>query len=188
LKKQVNQYREDINLVRAVRSGDQLAFRDIVEKYRQTVATTVIGMLGNKADADDIGQEVFIRFYHSIDQYKGEASLATYLTRIGINLSLNEIKKRKRKSWTSFEDNPSFDQTSEDEYSSNEYKEIVHKGLTTLEPEFRSVLVLRLIQGYSTKEVAKILEIPLGTVLSRLARAQDKLKNAVEKMGVSVKE
>jgi len=60
------------------------------------VAATVIGMLGHCPEAEDIGQETFIRFYKSLDKFRGDASVGTYLTRIAINLSLNEIKRRRR--------------------------------------------------------------------------------------------
>jgi len=136
-------------------------------------------MLGPCADAEDIGQETFIRFYKSLDRFRGEASIGTYLTRIAINLSLNELRRRKRKRMF-------FMQKPEEMISSmpnrnitknkNDAQEIVHKALKKLEPKFRMVIVLRLINGYSTKETAKILNLPEGTVLSQLARAQIKLR------------
>jgi RNA polymerase sigma-70 factor (ECF subfamily) len=107
--------------------------------------------------------------------------LGTYLTRIAINLSLNELKRWKKRSFLLFfknrENGEQIDMI--DENSITEYtddKEMVQKAIQQLEPNFRSVLVLRLIDGYSTAETANILNIPTGTVLSRLARAQKKLK------------
>lgn len=172
-------YQDDKDLIKAVRLGDQLAFKEIVLKYENDIARVLIGMLGNKADADDIGQETFIRFYNSIDQYKGDSSLKTYLTRIGINLSINEINKRKRNKWYSFTDNPQIDRNGDNEAEKIELTEIIDKALIKLEPQFRTVVVLRLVQGYSTKETAKILELPVGTALSRLARAQEKLRKII---------
>jgi len=137
----------------------------------------VIGMLGNCPEAEDIGQETFIRFYKSLDKFRGESSVGTYLTRIAINLSLNEFKRRKRQRKFFFSKNK-IENTPDNKNRNdqNEIHKIVHLGLQKLEPKFRAVIVLRLIDGYSTQETAQILNLPLGTVLSRLARGQIKLK------------
>jgi len=175
----------DIDLLHRVKNGDQYAYTVIVERYRKQVAKTVFGMLGNTAEADDVGQDVFIRFYHSIDGFRGESSLGTYLTRIAINLSLNELKRRKRKAFFFFqkEDGSHMEIDVEDETRMDEEhdnNELVEKALSELEPKFRTVVILRLIQGYSTRETAEMLDLPQGTVLSRLARAQDKLKEVIK--------
>ncbi|MDH5745133.1 MAG: helix-turn-helix domain-containing protein, partial [Candidatus Aminicenantes bacterium] len=73
-------------LVRAAKNGDKNAFKELIKKYEHQVAATVIGMLGNCPEAEDVGQETFIRLYQSLDKFRGEASLGTYLTRIAINL------------------------------------------------------------------------------------------------------
>jgi len=139
----------------------------------------VIGMLGYCPETEDIGQETFIRFYQSLDKFRGEASIGTYLIRIAINLSLNEIKRRQRRRklfFSNSEEKIEKIPNKDNDQKNKEMKEIVQMGLQKLEPKLRSVIVLRLIDGYSTKETAKILNLPLGTVLSRLARAQMKLK------------
>jgi RNA polymerase sigma-70 factor (ECF subfamily) len=127
---------------------------------------------------------VFIRFYNALKDFREESSLATYLTRIAINLSLNEIKKRKRRNMfvvSRRNDEPEPDLADEmDESQAYDAKEAVNKALQQLEPKFRSVVVLRMLQGYSTAETAKILKLPTGTVLSRLARAQDKLREILK--------
>ena len=171
----------DEQLISAAKSGDSSAFKELVKRYESRVAATVIGMLGNCPEAEDVGQETFIRFYNGLYKFRGESSLGTYLTRIAINLSLNELKRWKKRSLLFFfknrENGESIDIV--DENSTAEFsgeKEMVQKAIQQLEPNFRSVLVLRLIDGYSTDETAKILKIPTGTVLSRLARAQKKLK------------
>jgi RNA polymerase sigma-70 factor (ECF subfamily) len=175
-------YQEEISLVKAVRNGDHNAFRKIVLNYENMVARVITGMIGNTTDADDIGQETFIRFYRSIEQFKGDSSLGTYLTRIAINLTLNEIKRKKSKYWLSYEDNILNDQILANPSAQFEKKEIVEMAMSILDPDFRSVVVLRLMQGYSTKETAEILKLPLGTVLSRLARAQDKLRKIIQNL------
>jgi RNA polymerase sigma-70 factor (ECF subfamily) len=139
----------------------------------------VIGMLGHTTEAEDVGQETFVRFYQSLDRFRGESSIGTYLTRIAINLSLNEIRKRKRNRNLFFSKNENVIDNVPDKHDLKDQKEtnaLVQWGLQKLPPKFRSVIVLRLIDGYSTEETAKILNLPIGTVLSRLARAQIKLK------------
>ncbi len=168
-------YREDFELVQKALEGDKFAFGIIVRKHELPVAKMVMGMLGDTQEAEDVGQEVFIRFYRSMKQYKGDSALGTYLTRIAINLSLNAIKKQKKKKISNLE-KVNFQLSGEDDAEKSDTKELVEKALSQLEPAYRSVIVLRLIKGYSTKETAQLLKIPLGTVLSRLLRAQKKLK------------
>lgn len=86
----------DDYLVRAALNGDKIAFGKIVNRYRKMVSRTVKGMLGDSVFADDIGQEVFIKLYNSLAEFRGEAKLSTYIQKIAVNLTLNEIKRRKR--------------------------------------------------------------------------------------------
>src|SRR5512133_547674 len=87
---------EEIELVKAALDGNKNAFRKIVERYRKMVARTVKGMLGDSVFSEDIGQEVFIKLYHSLSDFRGDSKLSTYIQRIAVNLTLNEIKRRKR--------------------------------------------------------------------------------------------
>ncbi len=179
-KRVVNKYAGDWELVEKARTGDERAFAAIVRKFEPMVANVVKGMLGNVAEADDVGQEVFIRFYHSLDRYRGDAALRTYLTRIAINLSLNELKKKKRvvSLFTQKQEEAGYSDLSDEgrDAEKRDTREVVEAALLKLEEGFRSVVVLRLIEGYSTKETAEILNLPMGTVLSRLSRAQKQLK------------
>ena len=87
----------DEQILQEIKKGNSLAYRELVMRYESQIASTVINMLGKSPEAEDIGQEVFIRFYKAIPGFRGESSVGTYLTRIAINLSLNEIKRRKRR-------------------------------------------------------------------------------------------
>jgi RNA polymerase sigma-70 factor (ECF subfamily) len=156
-----------------------------VEKYESKVAAVIIGMLGYGAEAEDIGQETFMRFYKSLQRFKGESAVGTYLIRIAINLSINELKRRQRRNrffhassepGIEMESLPAENSSTNPSPEQEEKKTFVQQALQKLEPRFRSVIVLRLMDGYSTKETARILKLPMGTVLSRLARAQMKLK------------
>lgn len=168
----------DRELIDKTRAGDNRAFERLVERYESQVAATVIGMLGQCQAADDIGQEVFIRFYKALDRFRQESSLGTYLTRIAINLSLNELKRRKRRLllFQKPEENTNLaTMNPDDSMERNERQRLVEQAIQKLHPAFRAVVVLRLVEGYSTEETAQILAVPLGTVLSRLSRAQKKL-------------
>jgi RNA polymerase sigma-70 factor (ECF subfamily) len=171
----------DRHLIDRARAGDERAFQDLVERYEPRVAATVIGMLGPGDDADDVGQETFIRLYRSLERFRGESSLGTYVTRIAINLSLTALKRRKR--WTSRfvrqDDGERVPEASWDprgEQDREDTARAVRAAVGRLAPNHRSVVVLRMIDGCSTKETAEILGIPVGTVMSRLARAMDRLE------------
>lgn len=172
-------HRKDLELVKKAVKGDKFAFGIIVRQYERLVAKTVVGMLGNTQQAEDTGQEVFIRFYQSMSQFKGDSALGTYLTRIAINLSLNALKKQKREK-TGDLTKTEYRLSSEDVTERIDNKEIIEKALAKLDAKYRSVVILRLVEGYSTKVTADILKLPLGTVLSRLSRAQKKLKELLK--------
>lgn len=175
---------EDDLLVKAVIEGDQEAFRELVNRYRKMVARTIKGMLGDTVYSEDIGQEVFIKLYHSLGEFRGEAKLSTYIQKIAVNLTLNEIKRRKR-FFSMFlhkaNDELYESDVADDDYAEkNDVREVVSKALNDLDPNFRIIVVMRMLQGYSTKETAEILDLPLGTVLSRLSRAQQQLKEILK--------
>lgn len=174
----------DQELIDAVRQGHQQAFTLLIERHQRMVARTVMGMIGNGDDADDIGQEVFIRFYKSLDDFRGDSKVSTYLTRIAINLSLNEIKRQKRKGQlfrrNDEEGNPLEIKDVSNDAERIDMSETVNMALNQLDAKHRQVVVLRLVDGYSVKETADILRVPEGTILSRLARAQKKLKEILK--------
>ncbi len=176
----VEQAGTDRALIDQARTGDEAALRILIERYEPQVAAVVVGMLGPGDEADDVGQETFVRFYQSLDKFRGDAALGTYLTRIAINLSLNALERRKRQRlrfWSRDDElappEPSVD--GRDEQTKRVREQTVHAALNQLKPAFRAVVVLRMIEGYSTKETAALLEIAEGTVLSRLARSMKQL-------------
>lgn len=177
-------------LIKQAREGDKSAFQQLVRRYEQPIAATVVGMLGPGPDAEEIGQDVFIRFYRSLQQFKGKASLGTYLTRIAINLSINCSKKRQRRQRLGFERPGDLSEgmvsDGEEQQQRREADEVVQLALRRLKSDYRSVVVLRLIDGYSSQETADILQVPLGTVLSRLARGQKKMREIIEELRVEI--
>lgn len=178
--------KDDSELVTASVNGDKLAFGEIVARYKKMVARTVKGMLGDSVFSEDIGQEVFIKLFYSLSDFRGEAKLPTYIQKIAVNLTLNEIKRRKRFfSMFSQKGNNEmyeFEIADNDDEGKKEAVEIVSKALMSMDPKFRIIVTMRMLQGYSTKETAEILDLPLGTVLSRLSRAQVQLKSILEKL------
>ena len=173
----------DTQLIAAARAGDEGAFKILVERYEGKVAGVAIGMLGHTMEAEDAGQETFIRFYRSLERFRADSSLGTYLTRIAVNICLDQLRKQKRKRLEvrSEDVGKELGQLGGGDFrAAAEAREQVQQALARLRPDYRTVLVLRMLEGYSTKETAEILEIPTGTVLSRLARGQKKMKKALE--------
>ena len=175
----------DVELIKRSKKGDQQAFAEIVKRHEAIVKKTTYSMVGRREIADDVAQEVFIRFYKNMGQFKSEAALSTYLVRIAINLSLNEREKmkRQRNNFIKYSREarltPVFERP--DKFGQ---KELINEALQKLEEEFRSVVVLRLIDGYSVQETADILELPKGTIASRLNRAQKKLLEIFQEMKI----
>jgi RNA polymerase sigma-70 factor (ECF subfamily) len=176
----------DAELLQRARNGDPAAFRRIVERYEGAVATTVIGMLGPGEDADDVGQETFIRLHRALNEFRGDSSLRTYLTRIATNLSLNALRGRKRR-WSRFvsRDDRDAQAREADDAGAGDLREdvealerraAVRAAVQGLSPKHRAVVVLRMMEGYSTRETAEILGIAEGTVMSRLHRAMSALE------------
>ena len=171
----------DAELVILSKKGDARAFAELVKRYELIVKKTTFSMCGREA-GQDVAQEVFIRFYRKMEQYKGDAKLSTYLTRIAIRLSLNEIEKQKR---SKDQETKYFagDHTHEGAPGGQfEIREVIDKALAKLEPDFRSVIVLRLIEGYTVDETAVLLDLPRGTVASRLNRAQLKMQEYIQEL------
>jgi RNA polymerase sigma-70 factor (ECF subfamily) len=176
----------DADLLAQARAGDDRAFGALVARYEGAIAATAIGMLGYGDDADDVGQETFIRFHRAIDRFRGESSLKTYLVHIAMNLSINALRRRKR-SFLRFVsrdespiDTPELRAGPADELDTGEIQQVVRQAVAALGEKHRAVVVLRMFQECSTKETADILGVPEGTVLSRLSRAMKELEARLE--------
>lgn len=167
----------DKELIQRILSGEESAFALLIKRHQKLVATTALNMLGNYDDAEEAGQETFIKLYKGLSRFNGEAQLSTYINRICINVCLTKLKKRQ--SWFARFSNieEGYDQRGTlAEFDRKDDDELVRKALSYLDIIHRSVIVLRMIEGYSTIEAAEILGIPEGTILSRLKRGMAKLK------------
>ena len=187
---------EDIEFVLACQKGDAEAFGFLVERHQKKMLNIAYRMMGDYNEACDVTQEAFLAAYKSIKKFKAEAKFSTWLYRIVINYSKNRLKQlRSRGQRESFSiDDPgeikiegvscqSFaDDTNPGVQMEKREREIqVQKCITSLDEEYRDVLILRDIQGLPYTEIKDILKIPEGTVKSRLSRARNALKDCLVK-------
>jgi len=172
----VNSSKTDFELIESAINGNEMSFAEIVRRHQSIVASTAMNMLGDMEEAKEVGQMVFVRFYKSMAKFQNKAKLSTYLTRITINLCLNNLKRRQNFSSRTNSLDIAYGVSTGDKLTDYENKEIINKALQMLDENHRAIVTVRMIQGYDTLQTAEILGIPKGTVLSRLKRAMDKLK------------
>jgi RNA polymerase sigma-70 factor (ECF subfamily) len=173
--------RSDDILITLFQSGDEGVFRHLVERYAQRVRNLIYSIFNDSSVVDDIAQEVFIRVYEGLPKFRFESSFYTWLYRITVNKSRDEMRKRKAKKFLSLH---ALLDTSNSEVLSklrvhpedNTAKELVTKGLQQLPEKFRVPIILKDIDGLSYEEMAEIMQCELGTVKSRLSRARGMLR------------
>ena len=187
----------DDELVILCQKGHADAFEPLVEKYQKKMLNLSYRMIGNYDEACEVVQDAFLSAYRSIKKFRGEARFSTWLYSIVVNLSKNrmkQIKARGAREVYSIDDpleleegslsvdppDPSPSALERLEQKDTEAK--VQGCINGLDPEYREVLVLRDIQGFSYDEIRDILKIPDGTVKSRLFRARDSLKDCLKKV------
>lgn len=166
---------EDAQLVAKAREGDEAAFRDLVEKYRQLAYHTAYGFLRDAHLARDVSQETFVRVYNNLDSYDPKRPFGTWMRRIAVNLSIDELRRKRRRSEIPLEHTVSASRTDTDPVHRAELSEeqaAVWRVLDKLPVKYRTVMVLREIEGLSTREVAEITGKPEVSVRWRLHRAR----------------
>ncbi len=188
---------EDYEAVSACQKGDVDAFEPLVEKYQKKMLNVVYRMTGDYEEACEIVQEAFLSAYRAIKKFRGEARFATWLYGITVNHARNRIKQtqsRLRHEIPSLDDPvetedgqltrdpPSGEAPIEEQLERKEMQMKVQECINGLEEEYREVLVLRDIQGFSYEEIHDILKIPDGTVKSRLFRARDAMKHCLKRV------
>ena len=192
---------DDITLVQRVRTGDQRAFKQLVERYQRKVYGVAFGMMHNKEDARDVAQEAFVKVYRYLEYFKGEASFSTWLFRITSNICIDLMRKRgQTKGLTHVEFDESVKQdTAEAQIGAlgsllgtnpqksalrKELGDKINEALSEIPEAHRQILLLREVEGMSYEAIAQTLNVPKGTVMSRLFHArlkmQTKLNNYVE--------
>ena len=177
---------EEIRIVQKVIRGDVNAFEKLVLEYEKSVYNIALRMTGNSEDASDMTQEAFIKAYNSLQSFRGDSKFSVWLYRIATNVCLDFLRSRSRKPTVSLsvEDNEGEEVQLDvaDESQSPELlldrqmtRESVRRGLETLSPEYRQILLLREIRGLSYDEISQALGLEVGTVKSRIFRARKKL-------------
>ncbi len=181
---------DDKSLVRAFQEGDEKAFEEIVRRYQRQVANVIYLTMGSRNDVEDLTQEVFLRIYKSIGSVNVELSLFSWIYRIALNLSIDELRRKKFKRMLSIE--TSEESTSDhsqllqdesgasDDLMAQEKKERILDALGRLTPAHRTALVLREYEDMSYKEIAETLHITEQAVKSRIFRARDELKELLK--------
>jgi RNA polymerase sigma-70 factor (ECF subfamily) len=185
---EVDPHRGDTELVRRVQAGDQIAFRSLYDKYNRRVFAVALGVVKNQEDALDVVQEAFIKVHKHIGSFQGTSSFYTWLYRIAMNLAIDQVRKRRKvvelddaihkddtASGGAFlpqtvHDNPS------KTVSRRELSTEIQAALDTLPEYHRAVILLREVEDLSYEEMAKVLKVPKGTIMSRLFHARRKMQ------------
>jgi RNA polymerase sigma-70 factor (ECF subfamily) len=178
---------DDQSLVAACRAGHTEAFGVLVRRYQDRLYPTIMRLLGSPEDAQDVLQDAFVRAFEKLDQFQGESSFYTWIYRIAVNLALSGRRSRKHRSYLgpspggareSVVDQPD-DSADADPLSvleRHEREALVEAALSRLGPEHRSVVILKDFDGHRYEEISTLLNIPIGTVRSRLHRARCELR------------
>ncbi|KEF38639.1 RNA polymerase, sigma subunit, SigW [Schinkia azotoformans MEV2011] len=173
--------------IKQVKKGDQSAFAEIVELFKDKVYQLCYRMVGNAHDAEDIAQEAFIRAYVNINSYDTNRKFSTWLYRIATNLSIDRLRKRKpdyfldaeiegTEGFTMYSQIPSDELQPDEMVETLEFQEWIQQEINELPVMYRSVIVLKYIEELSLKEIGDILDLPIGTVKTRIHRGREALR------------
>jgi RNA polymerase sigma-70 factor, ECF subfamily len=197
--RRAEQDRRDRQLVRRLKQGDEAAFRELVHTYQNRIFGLMLRMIGNRQEAEDLAQKVFIIVYRAIGNYRGEGRFYTWLYRVATNTCKNRIKYLKGRN---FHRSLDIDETPQAQMPAAEtgavitfqsqvpgpeavtegmrMEKIVQRELAALDPDHRLLIVLRDVQGMSYQDIIKITGLQEGTLKSRLHRARLALKERLE--------
>lgn len=181
----------DAEIVRSVLGGDTNGYARLVEAYSERVINYLARMTGNRYEAEDLAQETFIRAYRALESYKPEFKFSTWLFRIAHNQCINYLKKRSRlvhiDDYRNEDDEPAWVLVDDREdcdpvhaATQHELQVMVQVAIDELLPVYRTVVILRHVQGLSYQEIADIVDVPIGTVKSRLGRARTQLADRLD--------
>jgi RNA polymerase sigma-70 factor (ECF subfamily) len=187
---------DDLKLVTRAQGRDAEAFQTLVLRYQDRVYNTAYRLTGDRTLAEDLTQEVFFKAFKALMKFKGKSSFSTWLYRITVNACTSEWRKgaaQKRGKEVPF---PMAGEDAEgrqwepdgevenpgDQAERSERNVLVPKAIESLEDDYRTVVVLRDIEGFSYEDIAEIIERPVGTVRSRLHRARSELKEKLKNL------
>ena len=180
-------------LVSAAKNGDVGAFEQLVQRYDRNVFRIAQHITQNREDAEDVVQDAFLKAYQNLGQFQGQSKFYTWLVRIAVNEALMRLRRRRPERMVSLDEDV---QTAEDSmprevadwapnpeqlYTQAELKDILGKTIQGLPPGFRTVFVLRDVEGLSTEETAEALNLSIPAVKSRLLRARLQLRERLNK-------
>ena len=179
--------------IQRVLSGDQDAFAHLVKEYEKQVYHLCLRMVGNSEDAADLAQEAFFKAWKGLKFYKFEASFPTWLYRLTTNVCIDFLRKQKRQLTVSLtvEDEEDGQETElpdhaplpEEQLLKKERQQQIQRAMQELEEEARLILSLRVVEDLSYEQIAQIMDLKIGTVKSRLARARERLKKSLARNG-----
>ena len=183
---------EETALIDCIVSGQASKFEILIGNYQQRIYASLLAMLGNRHDAEDVTQETFLTAFRKLEQFERRSSFYTWLHRIAFNaaIDLQRKKKRNRNTLSSTDLTETVESRAQDLNSPSSMavsKETVCQvqiALSRLDEERRNIIVLRDMQGIDYAEIATVLGIPVGTVRSRLHRARIELREIMNAMGI----
>jgi RNA polymerase sigma-70 factor, ECF subfamily len=173
--------------IKQVKKGDQSAFEEIVNFYQNKVFQVCYRMLGNLHEAEDIAQEAFVRAYTNIHSFDEKRKFSTWIYRIATNLSIDRIRKKKpdyfldaevqgTEGLTMYSQLSTDQPLPEEEVESLELQSYIQKQIQSLPEKYRSVITLRYVEDLSLQEISEILDMPMGTVKTRIHRGREALR------------
>jgi RNA polymerase sigma-70 factor, ECF subfamily len=185
-KKIDNSSASDVALVRAAQKGNMAAFEELVVRHRDKIYARAFSMLRNEDEALDLSQEAWVKAWQRLKQFQGESSFVTWLTRIVINLCLDQLRKQKRQRTESIEQigdesggverqMPVVTPNPTARLERDELRQRIDRALGQLSVEHRTVLVLHEFEEMEYKQIAKVMQCSIGTVMSRLFYARRKM-------------
>jgi RNA polymerase sigma-70 factor (ECF subfamily) len=175
----------DADLVKQTLCGNTSAYNGLVQRYQRQVYNLAYRMLGNAEDAGDLVQDTFLRAYGALTSFRQDASFLTWLYKIASNLCIDQLRSRKAKSTLSLEveleegREPAADIRStcpEEAAVRGSVQEVVQRAILNLPEKYRAVVVMRHLNDMSVDEIARVLELPTGTVKTHLFRAREMLR------------
>src|SRR6266513_5346754 len=184
---------EELALVQAAKKGDVSAFEDLVKRYDRNVFRIAQHITQNREDAEDVVQDAFLKAYQNLGQFQGQSKFYTWLVRIAVNEALMKLRRRRPERMVSLDEEVKTEEDSlprevadwspnpEQQYTQAELREILGRTIQGLPPSFRTVFVLRDVEGLSTEETADALDLSIPAVKSRLLRARLQLRERLNK-------
>ena len=184
---------EELQLVQAAKGGDVSAFEDLVKRYDRNVFRIAQHITQNREDAEDVVQDAFLKAYQNLGQFQGQSKFYTWLVRIAVNEALMRLRRRRPERMVSLDEDVKTEDDSvprevadwspnpEQQYSQAELKDILTRTIQGLPPSFRTVFVLRDVEGLSTEEAAEALDLSIPAVKSRLLRARLQLRERLSR-------